>query len=496
MHECQTNAELLAAWRAGDERAADVLFQRYLVRLTALARARLSQRLAQRVDPEDLVLSAYRSFFIGARDGRFQPGADDDLWPLLVTVTLRKLSKHARLHSAECRAVGKEAASLNSAFAECVSNEPSPDEAAVVADELQHLLNTLSGPAREVVIRQLNGDDPATIARELACSERTVRRIVAQVRAQLAEGLVSVEACSNDSSTLVRQSTARGLTGIHREQLSDDAQQQPTHRLQQLILHEMISQGGFSKVFRATDRATSQFVAVKFLRKSLWQDLRASQGLKREFAALSSLRHPNILHVLGWGLAPGGAIFLVSELLDGQTLAAWRELDSPPVAAIAEVLSTVAEALTAAHASGILHGDLKPQNVMRRQDGRIVLMDFGMARWFQRVDDQPPRGGSVGFLSPEQVSAAFGELTEQTDVYAWGALAYALLTGHPPLLGRDLPETIARVLSSALPPNPSILNPNVPAEFASLILRCLSKDQAERPATPALVRSELLAWWR
>ena len=185
--------------------------------------------------------------------------------------------------------------------------------------------------------------------------------------------------------------------------------------------------------------------------------------------------------MLGWGVAQSGALFLISEWIDGQTLAAWFDEAAPSVDEVISVLLTVGEALTAAHKHGVLHGDLKPQNVMRERNGRIVLTDFGMARWFQRVDDQPPRGGSAGFLSPEQVSAAFGDITEQTDVYAWGALAYAP-DGPASDAGPRPPEIIASVLSSAAPPKISAVNSQVPADIESLILKCLSKSPAERPA--------------
>ena len=442
MHERRTNAELLTAWRDGDERAADVLFQRYVVRLTALARARLSRRLARRVDPEDIVLSAYRSFFIGAREGRFQPGADDDLWPLLVTLVLRKTTKQVRHYATDRRQMTKEESGLEQALNEKIANDPSPEDAALVADEVQHLMSGLDGRAREVVVRQLQGDDTAQIARELGCSERTIRRIAERVRTQLSFEVVR-PAIEQDASAIRRFREDGGASPARRAASCSTGPVQPTHSINDVVLHELIGQGTFSKVFRATDRTSAQTVAVKFLRKSLWQDARAADGIKREYAALSGIRHPNILRANGWGLAPSGAMFLVSEWIDGESLAEWRIVNHPAIADIARTLLVVAKALGAAHASGVLHGDLKPQNILRERSGRIVLTDFGMARWFQRVDDEPPRGGSAGFLSPEQVSAAFGDVTEQTDVYAWGGLAYALLTGLPPIQGRDLPETIA-----------------------------------------------------
>lgn len=462
MREDQPNTELLAAWRSGDERAAEILFHRYLARLTALVRSRLSSRFARRIDPEDIVLSAWRSFFVGANDGRFLTSPDGEIWPLLVTITLRKLSKQTRIHSADQRDVGRESASDRENMAECLANDPSPEDAALVADALEQLLNRLDPLGTEVLLRQLNGSDTASIAKELDCSERTVRRVSQRLRGQLR---------LNDARQKDSAGQAEAAVTTRSRILS-------THSLEQLTLHELVGQGAFSKVFRATETTTSQRVAVKFLRKSMWSDSRSRQSILREYAALRAIKHPNVLRVHGWGESPAGGLFLVAEYLDGETLDR-RQRD---VGTTLHVLRVVAEALCFVHSQGLIHGDLKPANIFQTTANRLVLMDFGMARWFQRVDDQPPRGGTAGFLSPEQISPAFGDLTERTDIYAWGALAHALVTGRPPFNGSDLPETLAMVLSapaSAL----AAQNPLVPHQLDTLVSRCLARSPAERPTS-------------
>src|SRR3990172_5568517 len=124
----ESSAEILQRYRNGDEAAANELFCRYVGRLTLLARSRLSPKLASRTDPEDIVLSAYRSFFIGARDGRFLLARSGDLWRLLVSITMHKLYRQVREHSAEKRAVSAERTGFGAKEQGLLfSREPSPE---------------------------------------------------------------------------------------------------------------------------------------------------------------------------------------------------------------------------------------------------------------------------------------------------------------------------------------------------------------------------------
>ena len=184
----ETSAEILARYRGGDEQAAEELFCRYVGRLTLLARSRLSPKLASRTDPEDIVLSAYRSFFIGAREGRFLLTRSGDLWRLLVSITMHKLYRHVRKHSAEMRSVTAEQ-SLESTKEEQLpfARDPSPEEAIAIADELEALMSTLDAFARRVLELRLQEEQLSTIAAETGRSERTVRRTLRAIRERLAE---------------------------------------------------------------------------------------------------------------------------------------------------------------------------------------------------------------------------------------------------------------------------------------------------------------------
>ena len=180
--------ELLARVRAGDEQAAEELFQRFAERLIAVAAARLSAKLARRVDPEDVVQSAYRSFFVKARDGRYALQRSGDLWRLLVGITIHKLQHQAERHSAGKRASSKE---QQAAGAEesgdglaniALAREPTPMEAAALADEIENILRRLEPHQRPILELRLQGHNQADIADQLQCSERTVRRVLEQVK--------------------------------------------------------------------------------------------------------------------------------------------------------------------------------------------------------------------------------------------------------------------------------------------------------------------------
>jgi RNA polymerase sigma factor (sigma-70 family) len=186
-----TSAELLSRVRAGEEAAAEEIFERYLERLTALARTRLSPRLASRLDPEDVVLSAWRSFFVGARQDRFALRRSGDLWRLLVSITMHKLHHQVRRHSAEVRSTSREQSITPDAQEEFVfeDHEPTPDEAITLADVLESCLTELDSFGRGVLERRLQGEQLEAIAAETGRSERTIRRTLAQIRELLARGL-------------------------------------------------------------------------------------------------------------------------------------------------------------------------------------------------------------------------------------------------------------------------------------------------------------------
>lgn len=182
------SADLVLRWQGGDQEAAGELFLRYAERLLALARSRLSARMARHLDPEDVVQSAYRSFFVGARDGRFVLRRSGDLWRLLVAITVHKLQHQVERHTAGKRAISRECRDQSDAVslqASVLARAPTPAEAAALADTLEHVLSSLEPRQRRMVELRLQGYQLEEIAQAVQRSERTVRRILDQVKHSL-----------------------------------------------------------------------------------------------------------------------------------------------------------------------------------------------------------------------------------------------------------------------------------------------------------------------
>jgi RNA polymerase sigma-70 factor (ECF subfamily) len=186
----ELSAELLARWQAGDQQAAEKLFTRYAERLLALVQQRLSARLARRVDAEDIVLSAYRSFFVGAREGRFRVERGGDLWRVLAGIAIHKLYSQVERHTAGKRALGREGPPQGLAEAgglpmHVLASEPPPEAAAILADEVEYLMRHLAPLERHMLELRLQGWTFEEIAKKTRRSERTVRRFLSRIKESL-----------------------------------------------------------------------------------------------------------------------------------------------------------------------------------------------------------------------------------------------------------------------------------------------------------------------
>ena len=180
-----TSQDLLARYQNGDPQAAGEMFDRYVARLLALVRVRLSPKLGRRVDAEDVVQSAYRSFFVHAQGGEFVLQRAGDLWRLLAAIALNKLHGQVEWHTAKRRDIKAEealAASSDFPLAEVADRQPSPLEAAELEEVVQGVMQGLSKAQRAVLQMRLSGHTVEEIADELACSQRTVRRTLQQLR--------------------------------------------------------------------------------------------------------------------------------------------------------------------------------------------------------------------------------------------------------------------------------------------------------------------------
>ena len=257
-------------------------------------------------------------------------------------------------------------------------------------------------------------------------------------------------------------------------------------------LRRMIGAGRMGKVYEAWQHAEGRAVAVKYLRKTCLREPSVVHRFLGEARTIAGLDHPHIVGLHALGHAPGGAYFLVMELVDGPNLAlvgAARRL------AVAEALRwtiQTCEALEHAHARKVIHCDLKPANLLLDGSGTIRVTDFGLARsltgeapWAAEVE------GTAPFMAPEQASRAWGPISERTDIYGIGAVLYALLTGRPPWPGRRLSDILANVIGPVPVVPARHARPDLPVALDALCGKCLSKVPADRFETAQELRAAL-----
>jgi serine/threonine-protein kinase len=258
-------------------------------------------------------------------------------------------------------------------------------------------------------------------------------------------------------------------------------------------IRALLGQGGMAEVYAADDRLLGRRVAVKMLRAGLNADRRAVARFRREARAEAALSHPNIVAIHDVGV-DGETPFLVMELVPGETLSEviWR--DAPlPVERAAEIGLEVADAQSFAHDAGIDHRDVKPGNVMITPNGRVKVVDFGIARamaWTPLTGPGPVEG-TAAYLSPEQVRGL--PLDGRSDVYSLGVILYEMLAGVPPFRG-DTPLAIAYRHVEETPVPIETLRPSTPPGLAAIVMRCLSKDPATRYQSAARLGSDLRAF--
>jgi RNA polymerase sigma factor (sigma-70 family) len=486
----QESAQLLARCAAGDSLAEAQLFERYVVRLTMLARARLSHRLAARVDPEDIVLSAYRSFFFAARDNRFVLEQSGDLWRLLVKITLAKLYDRAAEHQAARRDVKREvnAPPTDEAgdWLAAISRDPSPAEVALAVDELEHLLSSLPALARQVVELRLQGYQQDEIAKQLGCAERTVRRWLTRAREVLqamsiAGGFdvhVNLEGpgSAGASPSQAKASPVRDKASPSRNRRDFDPRA-PLWSGDYLV-QRFLGGGSLGRVYIARQHSLDRPVALKFLRKQFLRSERSVDRFLQEGRIAGSLRHPGIVAMHGLGRTPGGSYFLAMDLISGGPLTPIASADQSQFRALLEAIAQAAEATAAAHAQGVIHCDLKPANILREPTGRVVLTDFGLARQLTEDAFCFSGEGTPAFIAPEQVSDCWGPISKATDVFNLGATLYWLITGRSLHEGTTTAEILAHAVSGA----PITRLTGVPAKLNELCSSALTKPIRERLA--------------
>jgi serine/threonine-protein kinase len=244
-----------------------------------------------------------------------------------------------------------------------------------------------------------------------------------------------------------------------------------------------IARGGMATVYEATDLRLDRPVAVKVMHEALAHDEEFVSRFQREARSAARLSHPNVVAVFDTG-DDAGTLFLVMEYVPGLTLRDLIRKEAPmsPARALA-VIEPVLRALAAAHDAGILHRDVKPENVLLADDGRVKVADFGLARAINSETHHTATGGvligTVSYLSPELV--VNGHADARADVYAAGVLIYEMLTGHKPHQADSPLQVAYKHVHEDIPP-PSASTPGIPPYVDALVARATARDTAFRPA--------------
>ena len=255
-------------------------------------------------------------------------------------------------------------------------------------------------------------------------------------------------------------------------------------------IHELIGIGGMANVYRCTDTLDDREVAIKILKDEFLNNEEFIRRFKNESKAIAMLSHPNIVKV--YDVSFGDIIqYIVMEYIDGITLKEYIERQGVIEWKDALHLTTqVLRALQHAHESGIVHRDIKPQNIMLLQDGTIKVTDFGIARFSDKatrtMTDQAI--GSVHYIAPEQ---ARGDVTDgKTDIYSVGVMLYEMLAGKLPFDG-DTAVSVALMQLNETPRRPREINPSIPVGLEQITIRAMEKEPEKRYTSAAEMLSDI-----
>ncbi len=248
--------------------------------------------------------------------------------------------------------------------------------------------------------------------------------------------------------------------------------------------------GGMGEVYRAKDTKLHREVAIKVLPESLAKDADALARFEREAHAVAALNHPNILSIFDFG-THGDTAYAVMELLEGETLREILSEGAPPLRRTTEWARQIAAGLAAAHGKGIVHRDLKPDNIFVTNDGRVKILDFGLAKPVgkERNADQTHSPtvsaytepgtvmGTVGYMSPEQVKGR--DVDARSDIFAFGAVLYEMLTGKRAFQRETSAETMTAILRED-PPEHAASGKSIPPALDRIVRHCLEKKPEQR----------------
>ncbi len=247
-------------------------------------------------------------------------------------------------------------------------------------------------------------------------------------------------------------------------------------------------------VYRARDTMLHRDVALKLIKPELASEARNRSRFLRECRAAATINHPGVATIYEAGETEDGRLFLASELVEGETLKDRVGRGALPPAEVIEIGIQLGDALDAAHNKGAIHRDIKPSNLMLTPEGRLKVLDFGLARLVSdrrfgypattgRTVDQTQEGAVVGtpaYMSPEQASGM--KVDSRTDIFSAGCVLYELVTGNSPFHSGSVPETLRRVLCEEPPSIESSVD-GIPYGLEEVLRGAMAKDRGARTAT-------------
>ncbi len=255
-------------------------------------------------------------------------------------------------------------------------------------------------------------------------------------------------------------------------------------------LLDLLGAGGMGEVYRARDTRLHRDVAIKFLPESVAGDADALARFEREARAVAALSHPNILGIFDFG-KEDGSVYAVTELLEGSTLRDEISAGKLPLRRATEYAIQISRGLAAAHERGIVHRDLKPENIFVTRDGRVKILDFGLAKRLESADDSASGMqtashhtepgtvmGTVGYMSPEQVRGR--PVDARTDLFGFGAILYEMLAGRAAFRRETASDTMAAILKEEPAELAEASGRRVPLALDRLVRHCLEKDPERR----------------
>ncbi len=278
-------------------------------------------------------------------------------------------------------------------------------------------------------------------------------------------------------------------------------QSDPTHSglapgtviAQRYQILDVLGEGGMGAVYKANDRELNRTVALKVIRPELARNSAIVERFKQELRLSHQVTHKNVIRIYDLGEGEG-IKFITMEYIEGKDLRSLiREKKRFTPEETVEVIQQVCQALDAAHSVGVIHRDLKPQNIMQDRSGRILVMDFGLARTLQG-DGMTQTGALVGtmeYMSPEQ--ALGKELDQRSDIFSLGLIGYELLTGKMPFVAESaLASLIKRTQERAIPV--SDVDDQIPGTLSGIVSKCLERDLSDRYQSVSAVLADLNTW--